>query len=157
MPGAVIVRSDVERKALFGVAETEKLPAEAYTDDVTDRVYATLADKARRDPRRRAFGHRRRGIRAAAGARRHRRSGQGEQHAAAGTVPHRGSRRPGSARVGARARDASDADATVARAQERYQLGRLDWTPIDASGTPEATLVRARAALRASAGSVQPP
>ncbi len=28
MPGAVIVRSDVERKALFGIAETEKLPAD---------------------------------------------------------------------------------------------------------------------------------
>ena len=48
MPGAVIVRSDVERKALFGVGETEKLPAEAYTDEVTVRVYAKLADKARR-------------------------------------------------------------------------------------------------------------
>ncbi len=48
MPGAVIVRSDVERKAQFGVGETEKLPADAYTDEVTLRVYAMLADKARR-------------------------------------------------------------------------------------------------------------
>ena len=30
MPGAVVVRSDVERKALFGADETEKLPAAAY-------------------------------------------------------------------------------------------------------------------------------
>ena len=30
MPGAVIVRSDVERKTLFGAGETEKLPAAAY-------------------------------------------------------------------------------------------------------------------------------
>jgi hypothetical protein len=31
--------------------------------------------------------------------------------------------------------------------QERYNLGALDWTRIDASGTPAATLARARAAL----------
>ncbi len=54
------------------------------------------------------------------------------------------------ARVGARARDASDADAAIVRAQEGYQLGSLGWTPIDASGTPEATLARARTALAAT-------
>ena len=48
MPGAVIVRSDVERKVLFGVGETEKLPADAYRKVPPLRVYATLADKARR-------------------------------------------------------------------------------------------------------------
>ena len=48
MPGAVIVRSDVERKTLFGAGETEKLPAAAYAPDVTARVYAAIADKARR-------------------------------------------------------------------------------------------------------------
>ncbi len=47
-PGAVVLRSDVERKALFGVAETDRLPAEAYAPDVTVRTYAALADKARR-------------------------------------------------------------------------------------------------------------
>ena len=51
-------------------------------------------------------------------------------------------------RVGARARDASDADAGVAQAQEQYDLGPLDWAPVDASGTPETTLARAKAALR---------
>jgi hypothetical protein len=35
----------------------------------------------------------------------------------------------------------------VAQAQERYDLGVLDWTEIDASGTPENTLARAKAAL----------
>ena len=48
---------------------------------------------------------------------------------------------------GARSGDASDADAAVARAQESYDLGALDWTRIDASGTPEQTLARAHAAL----------
>jgi uncharacterized protein len=51
------------------------------------------------------------------------------------------------ARVGARSRDASDADAAVARTQESYDLGALDWTRIDASGTPGQTLAQARAAM----------
>jgi len=48
MPGAIIVRSDVERKALFGVGETETLPADAYSEGATLRVYAAVADRARR-------------------------------------------------------------------------------------------------------------
>jgi uncharacterized protein len=39
-PGAVIVRSDVERKRLFGVAPSERLPASAYAPEIADRVYA---------------------------------------------------------------------------------------------------------------------
>ena len=52
------------------------------------------------------------------------------------------------ARVGSRSHDASDADAAVAHRQESYDLGMIDWARIDASGTPEETLARARAALR---------
>ena len=51
------------------------------------------------------------------------------------------------ARVGARSGDASDANAAVARAQESYDLGALDWERVDASGTPDQTLARALAAL----------
>ena len=51
------------------------------------------------------------------------------------------------ARVNTRSSDASDADEAVARAQERYDLGPIDWTPIDASGTVEETLARAQAVL----------
>jgi predicted kinase len=50
-------------------------------------------------------------------------------------------------RVGRRRGDASDADAAVAALQESYDLGALDWTTVDASGTPEDSLHRARAAL----------
>jgi predicted kinase len=52
------------------------------------------------------------------------------------------------ARVGTRGRDASDADAAVARKQESYDLGTLEWARVDASGTPDETLARARAVLR---------
>ena len=48
LPGAVVLRSDVERKVLFAAAETDRLPEAAYARDVTARVYALLADKARR-------------------------------------------------------------------------------------------------------------
>jgi predicted kinase len=51
------------------------------------------------------------------------------------------------ARVGGRSRDASDADAAVARNQEDYDLGALDWAEVDASGTPEQTLTLAREAM----------
>ncbi|MGZ3281140.1 MAG: DNA-binding protein, partial [Xanthobacteraceae bacterium] len=51
------------------------------------------------------------------------------------------------ARVGTRSSDASDADAAVARIQESYDLGTLDWARLDASGTPEQTLARARGAI----------
>ncbi len=146
MPGAVIVRSDVERKNLFGVGETERLPAEAYTPQVTERVYSILLDKARRIL---AAGHS-----AIADAV----FGQAQERAAlaaaakAAGLPLRGLFLTADlatrvARVGVRIRDASDANEKVARAQESYDIGRLDWTQIDASGTPENTLSRALAAL----------
>jgi len=45
-------------------------------------------------------------------------------------------------RVKERMHDASDADDRIARRQENYDLGIMDWTTIDASGTPEETLAR---------------
>src|SRR5262249_1544467 len=47
-PGAWWLRSDVERKALLGAPETDRLPPEAYGEHATAKVYAALADKARR-------------------------------------------------------------------------------------------------------------
>jgi predicted kinase len=51
------------------------------------------------------------------------------------------------ARVGGRKGDASDADAVVAHRQEQYDLGALNWTTVDASGKPDETLQRTKAAL----------
>jgi uncharacterized protein len=148
MPGAIVVRSDVERKTMFGIDETERLPEEGYSREAGARVYRVIADKACRIL---AAGHS--AIVDAVFARLDERRAMA---AAAGAV-----RRPLQglfltadldtrlARVGARGPDASDADQAVARAQERYVVGPLDWTTIDASGTPEQTLARANAALAA--------
>ncbi len=46
-PGAVHLRTDLERKSLFGVAETERLPASSYTREASERVYAHVMQKAR--------------------------------------------------------------------------------------------------------------
>ncbi|MGB7973646.1 MAG: AAA family ATPase, partial [Roseiarcus sp.] len=46
-PGALWLRSDVERKAMFGIEETGRLPASAYASDVTRFVYERLIAKAR--------------------------------------------------------------------------------------------------------------
>jgi aminoglycoside phosphotransferase family enzyme/predicted kinase len=146
MPGAVIVRSDVERKALFGIDEAEKLPTDGYTDEVTARVCSTLIDKARRVL---AAGHS--VIVDAVFAQAEERADIADA-AESANFTLRGlfltaDLQTRLNRVGTRAHDASDADAEVAQAQERDDLGVLDWTEIDASGTPENTLARAKAAL----------
>ena len=131
------------RKALFGVPETKRLPAEAYTTEVTGKVYDRLAAKARRVL---AAGHS--AIVDAVFARREERDTVARIAPAAfhglfltADLDTR------IARVGARTGDASDADAAIARAQEQYQLGPLAWHEVDASGTPQQTLQRAKAAL----------
>jgi uncharacterized protein len=146
MPGAVVVRSDVERKTLFGAGETDKLPAAAYTPDVTARVYGSIADKARRIV---AAGHS--AIVDAVFATAQERDALTEV-AKAAKVPLRGLFLTADlatriARVGGRTKDASDADAAVAEAQENFELGALTWPKIDASGTLVETLGRATAAL----------
>jgi predicted kinase len=145
-PGAVVVRSDIERKRLFGVGETDPLGAHAYSAEATAQVYAAMLDQARRII---AAGHS--AILDAVFAR-------GEERDAAAALARRhnvtfrgvflvADLATRVARVAARQDDASDADAQVARRQEDYQLGALDWTKLDASGTPEQTLAAAMGAL----------
>ncbi|HEY6833940.1 MAG TPA: AAA family ATPase, partial [Pseudolabrys sp.] len=146
-PGAVVLRSDVERKALFGVDETERLPQEGYSTEATAKVYATLAQKARRVI---AAGHS--AVVDAVFARADER--EMIARAAEGVAFHglflTADLAVRTARVGGRTGDASDADASVARSQETYDLGRLDWSEVDASGTPEETLQRAKEKLVAN-------
>lgn len=144
-PGAVLLRSDVERKALLGRSESERLPKDAYTPDVTAKVYALLADKARRVI---AAGHSAI-VDAVFNA-----PAERAQIAkvAADDVTFRGLFLTADlatrlARVGKRSGDASDADETVVKAQEGYDAGTMDWRSVDASGTPDETLHRARVTL----------
>ncbi len=145
-PGAVLLRTDVERKTLFGKDEHDKLPPNAYSADVTARVYAAVADKARRAV---AAGHS--AVVDAVFAKPPERAAVEQCAQALGVAFHGlfldADLATRLERVGARSRDASDADAAVALTQESYDLGALDWTRVDASGTPDETLARAKAVI----------
>jgi predicted kinase len=144
-PGALVLRSDVIRKQLFGVIETERLPEKAYSREVTARVYQALLDGATRVAQQ---GHS--VILDAAFLR------DTERASFAGiappAVPHNGlfltaDRAVRIARIEKRRNDASDANAAIAIQQESISLGTIKWPVIDAGGTPEQTLALALSQL----------
>jgi hypothetical protein len=53
-------------------------------------------------------------------------------------------------RVGHRELDASDATPEIAEIQEKYDIGAIDWTIIDASGTPGETLEQCQTRIAGS-------
>ena len=150
-PGAVWLRSDVERKRLFGVAETAPLPEAAYGAEAGAKTYARLIDKARRALRAGAsvlidatHSHAHERARAAALARE------------AG-VPFLGlwleaPLETRLARVATRRGDASDADEAIVRAQHADALEEAGWRALDASGDLAQTLGHARVASGLKAG-----
>lgn len=125
-PGAVILRSDIERKRLFAVAETQKLPPQAYAPQVGEQVYGRLRGLAGRVL---ATGYS--VIVDAVHARPDERAAIEQTAREAGAdfvgvwldVPEGELIR----RVEARSGDASDADAGVVRRQLAYDLGQIDW------------------------------
>ncbi len=145
-PGAVVLRSDILRKQLFQVHETEKLPAEAYRPEVGEQVYATLL---RRTQSVLVHGHS--AVVDAVFAKETERTAVAKVAEDVGVpfdafflvadLPIR------QARVGHREGDASDATPEVAALQERYNIGSVGWTIIDASGTPEQTLEQCRSQI----------
>ena len=144
--GARVLRSDVIRKRLFGVAPETRLPASAYAPQVSRRVYRTLARQAAdtlaanysviidavslKPAERRSFAE----IAAAAG------------------VPFLGlwlmaSEEAMDRRLRARRRDASDASPEVLAEQLRQNAGTMDWVRIDAGAGTKECLSAARRAL----------
>ena len=141
-PGAVVLRSDAIRKRLAGVGLYDKLPTSAYTPDMSDRVYASLLGDAQRAL---AAGHSviLDAVHAKAGER-----DQAHNLAHELKVPFTGlwldvPLAVRQDRIGGRRRDASDATAEVAKAQDSYDLGPLDWQILDAGGDLDS--VRAQA------------
>jgi uncharacterized protein len=147
-PGAVRLRSDLERKSLFGVAETERLPSESYTPQASADVYAIVLRKARLAL---AAGH---SVVADAVWSAPEERGAIEALAAELAVPFRGlwlAAPPQTlvARVEGRRNDASDATRDVVRAQLGRDIGYLSsaWTTLDAGGPAEDVQRRAASAL----------
>ena len=129
-PGAVIVRSDVERKRLAGVPLDEKLPAASYTPEASVAVYAALERLAGQ-----VLATGQSVIVDAVHARPGEREKVEEVARKAG-VPFAGiwleaPEETLIARVEGRSGDASDADAAVVRRQQDYDLGPLTWARVD--------------------------
>ncbi len=125
-PGAVVVRSDVERKRLAGLALEERMPAGSYTLEASNRVYAGIMARAEKVLR---AGHS--AILDAVFAR-------PEERAMAEAVARRvGVAFQGiwldvpkdiaQARVAGRQTDASDATPQVVERQFAYELGEITW------------------------------
>ena len=145
-PGALVFRSDTERKALYGVAEQGRLPLSAYGAELSETVYRAIIDKALRVAR---AGHS--AIVDAVFARAAERAAI-ERAAEVAGVEFRGlflvaDLATRLRRVSGRSGDASDADAAVARKQEDYVTGPVSWSRIDAAGSPGQTLTNAREAV----------
>ncbi|MBI3699763.1 MAG: AAA family ATPase [Afipia sp.] len=148
IPGAVILRSDIIRKEIFGVGETARLPNEAYKPEVSQKVYGAMTDRAIKALRQ---GHsvildgvfantkQRNAIRGIS---------KNLNIKFAGFFLH-SDLETRIDRISHRRDDASDATPRIAEFQESYSIGPSDWESIDASGTPKQTLERC---LQSSAG-----
>ena len=145
-PGAVVLRSDVLRKQLFKVNETDRLPENAYRPEITDQIYEILVQRAVRVL---SQGHsvvvdavfadetERNAVRDAA----HRLN---VRFVGLFLVTDLATRL---SRVDRRERDASDATPDIAGLQETYNIGPIDWAVIDASGTPEQSLKQCKSRI----------
>lgn len=145
-PGAVHLRSDLERKAMHGVDELDRLPVSAYSAAESRRVYDLLSSKAGAVL---AAGHavivdavfsapeERAAIEAVARAR----------HVGFDGVWLTADPAVLARRIADRSNDASDATADVLQAQLQRGAGPVSWCTIDAGGEAADTLVKAERAL----------
>ena len=131
-PGAVVVRSDVERKRQAGVALEQPMPSGSYTPEAAARTYAAMLERAGRVLR---AGHS--VVLDAVFAR------EGERQAAEALAAQAGvsfeglwldvPKQVAQARVASRRGDASDATPAVVERQFEYDLGCLTWNRIDSA------------------------
>lgn len=150
-PGARVVRSDVVRKRLQGVALTARLPAESYTLAASRRVYAAMHEEIAA-----ALVAGRSVIADAVFASPAQRAALAAMAQRAG-VPFHGIwlQAPAAvcaARVAGRRDDASDATPAVVAAQQGYAVGDIDWQVIDAAADPATVAAAARRALAPGGG-----
>ena len=139
VPGAVVIRSDVVRKQLSGVSPLDRLGPEGYSTEMSERVYGTVAERARMALRE---GHS--AIVDAVYSRATDREAI-ERIAAAVDVPFVGIwlEAPEPILIGRaehRRNDASDADGAVIRAQLARGAGNVTWHRVDASRALEDVL-----------------
>jgi len=146
-PGALLFRSDVERKRILGVAEGERLPESAYQGRINAQVYDQMLERARRGL---AAG---RGVIVEATFLRREDRATVRKLAEAAGVPFCGlwltaPRETLMDRVAAREGDASDATPAVVAGQlERAPGEGIAWPAVDASAAPDTVAARARAVL----------
>lgn len=131
-PGAVHLRSDIERKRFFGFGACEKLPDEAYRPEITLKVYARLRHLAALALK---AGHC--VIVDAVHAKAEERDALATLTARI-NVPFTGFWLDAPvetlmARVEARTHDASDAKAAIVQQQLTWELGSVTWERLDAS------------------------
>ena len=148
-PGAVVLRSDVLRKQLLHAKDNERLRESAYQPEITQQIYEGLSQRAIRIL---SQGH---SVVVDAGF-----ADQKERTAIRNVGRKLGVGFVGlylqtdlatrQRRIGHRSDDASDATPEIAAVQERYDIGALDWTLIDASGAPENTLKLCQPAIALS-------
>lgn len=146
-PGALHLRSDIERKRLFEVADTERLSADSYTQESSDAVYDRLNDKAAR-----CLAAGQSAIVDAVHGK------PAERETIAAVAKRQKAHFTGlwleaptklrKTRVGKRKEDASDADAKVVDIQAAYDVGPIDWHRIDASQDLPDVVEDALAAIR---------
>ncbi len=145
--GAIVLRSDVARKRLEGLAPETRLEPEGYAGDRTAQVYRRLLRDARRVLR---AGHTAI-IDATFLSSAHRQAVQQMAHKA--DVPFTGiwltaPRETLLDRVAARGKDASDATGAVVLKQLEINQDIRDWLVIDAGDSPADTLARTLDAFR---------
>jgi aminoglycoside phosphotransferase family enzyme/predicted kinase len=143
VPGAIVIRSDEIRKRLGGASPLQRLGPDGYSQEMSDRVYATAVDRARAVVQE---GHA--AIVDAVFARSADREVI-ERLAADLSVPFVGlwldaPERLLIARTEQRRADPSDATADVIRMQRGQAIGEMAWHRVDASASPTIVLEYAK-------------